>query len=79
MRKSLIVGLMLLLVAGCSRVNIDAATLNQGRELCKENGGLTGINRIHDWVYPNFICGNGVVFEIYGDRIERHEPINNCN
>lgn len=75
----LAVALTVLLVAGCSRVTIDAETLDRGNELCKENKGLASIDTLHDWVYPNFTCNNGVIFKIYGTRIERHEPIDSGN
>ena len=67
--------LIALLVAGCSRVELEAEQIKQAEELCKDNGGVESINKLHDWFYPNYVCNNGTSFEIYGHKITKSEPI----
>ena len=62
MHKALIVGLMGLLVSGCS---VGIESFNEASERCKNNGG---VSRLH-WAGPGYLvayCDNGAQFTIDG-------------
>lgn len=67
--------IVLLVVTGCGRVEIDGDHVRQAIELCGDNGGLKNINQIK-WIQPNYQCNNGVGFKIYGGSISKRTPNN---
>jgi len=64
---------LMVVLAGCMEARVEYAYIEQAMVLCKENEGIKSIVQRKAFL-PNYTCNNGVIFEIYNDRITKITP-----